>query len=148
MDGRTIGRPFFALLRVHSDPLNWGKTRPATTVGLTLVLPTGNPCSSRCRWHCDWAKWNYGSHVKVKHDKYGPPEASYSHLSKIKVKKGQRIKQGTIVGLVGSTGRSTGPHLHYENEIEGKRVHPLKQDLPYMDPISNAQNAFMAHGTF
>ena len=93
-----------------------------------------------------WAKWNgnYGNHVKVKHDKYGPYETSYSHLSKIKVKKGQRIKQGTIVGLVGSTGRSTGPHLHYEMKIRGKRVHPLKQDLPYMDPISSAQKpAFM-----
>ena len=149
MDGRTIGRPFLRspleYIRITSQ---FGvKRKTGYHGGIDFGAPTGTPVRAVADGIVTWAKWNgnYGNHVKVKHDKYGPYETSYSHLSKIKVKKGQRIKQGTIVGLVGSTGRSTGPHLHYEMKIKGKRVHPLKQDLPYMDPISAAQKpAFMA----
>ena len=49
----------------------------------------------------------------------------YAHLSKIKVRPGQKIKRGDLLGLVGSTGRSTGPHLHYEIIINGRRTNPL-----------------------
>lgn len=50
----------------------------------------------------------------------------YGHLSKIKVKAGQRVKRGDLLGLVGSTGLSTGPHLHYEVQVDGRLVNPLK----------------------
>lgn len=50
----------------------------------------------------------------------------YGHLSKIVVKEGQKIKRGTIIGYTGSTGRSTGPHLHYEILLNGKPVNPLE----------------------
>lgn len=49
----------------------------------------------------------------------------FAHLSKIKVRRGQKIKRGDLLGLVGSTGRSTGPHLHYEIIINGRRTNPL-----------------------
>lgn len=50
----------------------------------------------------------------------------YGHLSKIVVKEGQKIKRGTLIGYTGSTGRSTGPHLHYEVLLNGKPVNPLE----------------------
>jgi len=49
----------------------------------------------------------------------------FAHLSKLKVKRGQKVKRGDLLGLVGSTGRSTGPHLHYEMIINGRRTNPL-----------------------
>ena len=49
----------------------------------------------------------------------------FAHLSKILVKRGQHLKRGDLLGLVGSTGRSTGPHLHYEIIVNGRRKNPL-----------------------
>jgi murein DD-endopeptidase MepM/ murein hydrolase activator NlpD len=48
----------------------------------------------------------------------------YAHTSVIYVKEGQKVKKGEVIAAVGSTGRSTGPHVHYEIEVEGKRVDP------------------------
>jgi len=59
-------------------------------------------------------------------------ETSYAHLSKIKVREGQKINRGDVIGLVGSTGTSTAPHLHYEVSKNGKKVNPQNyyfQDL-------------------
>jgi murein DD-endopeptidase MepM/ murein hydrolase activator NlpD len=53
----------------------------------------------------------------------------YGHLDKIMVKPGQRVKRGDVIGLLGNTGRSTGPHVHYEVKINGVAVNPLKYIL-------------------
>ena len=68
-----------------------------------------------------------GKLVKINHG-YGY-ETRYGHLSKIKVKRGQKVRRGDLIALMGSTGYSTGPHLHYEVLKGGKRVNPLEYIL-------------------
>jgi len=80
-------------------------------------------------------KGGYGNCVIVKHnDKY---TTLYAHLSKFKsgAKKGSYVKQGEIIGYVGSTGYATGPHLHYEFLLYGSQVDPYKQELPPSLPL-------------
>ncbi len=74
----------------------------------------------------DKAKYvkGYGKHVVIKHKK--GYKTLYGHLSKIEVKKGQRVVAGEKIGEIGSTGRSTGPHLHYEIIRYGRRINPSK----------------------
>lgn len=81
------------------------------------VVATADGVVTKASWHT-----NYGKTVIVKHkDNY---ETLYGHLSKLKVKEGQEVKVGDVIGKAGSTGRSTGTHLHYEVIKDGKRVNP------------------------
>ncbi len=65
----------------------------------------------------------FGIHIKIDHG-FGYVTV-YAHLSKLKVKKGQKVKRGEIIGLSGNTGLSAGPHLHYEVHYKGKPVNPI-----------------------
>lgn len=67
--------------------------------------------------------WGYGQSIVINHG-YGY-KTRYAHLSKFNVKQGQKVKRGDLIGLVGSTGKSTGPHLHYEVEVNGEKVNPI-----------------------
>ncbi len=78
---------------------------------------------------------NNGNYVKVRHN--GTYTTQYLHMSKIKpgIRKGVYVKQGDIIGYVGSTGLATGPHVCYRFWKDGKQVDPFKQKLPPGDPI-------------
>ena len=74
-----------------------------------------------------------GNHVKIKHDKTFSTQ--YLHMSKILVRKGQRIRQGQTIGKVGSTGLATGPHVCYRFWKNGKQIDPLSAKLPRSIPM-------------
>ena len=74
------------------------------------------------------AEWfgSYGNYIQIEHG--GEMETRYAHLSGYNVTQGQQIHKGDLIGYVGTTGRSTGPHLHYEVRVAGEAVDPR----PYM----------------
>jgi murein DD-endopeptidase MepM/ murein hydrolase activator NlpD len=74
-----------------------------------------------------------GNYVKIKHD--ATYSTQYLHMTKRKVKVGQRVKQGQVIGTVGSTGLATGPHVCYRFWVHGKQVDPYKQNLPSAEPL-------------
>ena len=86
----------------------------------------GDPVRATADGVVESAGWSggYGKMVEIDH---GNGFATrYGHMSEIEVKVGQKIKIGQDIGRVGSTGRSTGPHLHYETRIDGEAVDPQK----------------------
>ena len=85
----------------------------------TPIFATGDGVVARA----DNTVSGYGNHIVIRHG-YGY-ETLYGHLSKYKCRAGQKVKRGEIIGFVGSTGRSEGPHLHYEVHKNGKVVNPL-----------------------
>lgn len=68
-------------------------------------------------------RWGYGKSIIINHG-FGY-KTRYAHLSAFKVKVGQKVKRGELIGLIGSTGKSTGPHLHYEVVKDGEKVNPI-----------------------
>jgi murein DD-endopeptidase MepM/ murein hydrolase activator NlpD len=80
----------------------------------------------------------YGNMVVIQHN--ASQSTVYAHLSRMNVRKGQTIKQGDNIGAVGSTGMSTGPHLHFEFRINGRHVDPLTlAQQGSAEPISEAK---------
>ncbi len=104
--------------------------------GVDLGAPSGTPVRAVAEGVVEFAgkAGGHGNHVKLAHD--GPYETGYSHLSKILVRQGEHVHQGQLVGLVGSTGLATGPHLHYEFFVHGKYVDPMKVDLPLTQELA------------
>lgn len=111
--------PIYKTLRFH-DGIDF--TAPTGTP----IYATGNGVIMRKKGRMS----GYGIVVKINHG-FGY-ETLYAHCSKIIVKPGQKVKRGEIIGYVGNTGRSTGPHLHYEVIKNGKKINPIHffyQDL-------------------
>lgn len=102
--------------------------------GIDLSRPTGTPIHATADGVVGRADWfsGYGLFVSLEHG--GNIETRYGHMSRLNVAAGQTVKKGDIIGYVGSTGRSTGPHLHYEVRIAGAAVNPV----PYMQGESQA----------
>jgi murein DD-endopeptidase MepM/ murein hydrolase activator NlpD len=108
---------------IRSDPF---LGRPAMHTGLDFRGGIGDPVRATANGKvvsCGWAG-GYGRMVEIDHG--NGLSTRYGHLSEIDVKVGDVVKIGQVVGLVGSTGRSTGPHLHYETRIDGEAVDPQK----------------------
>jgi murein DD-endopeptidase MepM/ murein hydrolase activator NlpD len=108
---------------VRIDPF---LSRPAMHTGLDIRAEVGDPVQVTANGTVTVAGWSggYGKMVEVDH---GNGFATrYGHMSEIDVKVGQQVKTGQSLGKVGTTGRSTGPHLHYETRIDGEAVDPQK----------------------
>ena len=100
--------------------------------GTDFAAPTGTPIMASGNGVIQKAGWcgGGGNCVKIKHN--STYETVYAHMSKFArgIKRGVRVKQGQTIGYVGSTGKSTGPHLHYEVIVNGKKVNSQKLKLP------------------
>lgn len=119
---------------------------------IDYAAPIGTPIRSVGDGTIISAAWSgsYGNMVSVRHN--STYTTNYAHMSKMVVRYGQKVKQGDIIGYVGSTGFSTGPHLHYEMVRNGIKVNPLIEILPpgtaikeenkerFFDSISNWQD--------
>ena len=108
---------------VRSDPF---LGRPAMHTGLDFRAATGDPIRATANGKVVSAAYagGYGRMVEIDHG--NGLATRYGHMSEIHVKVGDSIKIGQVIGAVGSTGRSTGPHLHYETRIDGEAVDPQK----------------------
>jgi murein DD-endopeptidase MepM/ murein hydrolase activator NlpD len=94
--------------------------------GLDFPAPPGTPVFAAHGGRVTWATWReggYGNLVSVAHG--GGVRTMYAHLSAISVRRGARVATGALLGRVGSTGLSTGPHLHFELRLRGAALDPL-----------------------
>jgi murein DD-endopeptidase MepM/ murein hydrolase activator NlpD len=96
--------------------------------GIDMPAPTGTPIRAAADGTVGKADWfgGYGLYVQLEHG--AGLETRYGHMSRIAVAEGQAVHKGDVIGYVGSTGRSTGSHLHYEVRVAGEAVNPV----PYM----------------
>ena len=104
------------------DPKTGGRRMHS---GVDFAGPVGTPLYATADGVVTHAGWlsGYGRLVKIKHE-FGI-ETRYAHMSKIRVKVGQRVSRGERIGDIGASGRVTGPHLHYEVRVGGKAVNPM-----------------------
>lgn len=110
-----------AAFGMRNDPFT---EAPGFHEGIDIAASTGSWVTATGAGVVTFAGWRngYGNVVEVTH--LGGYLTRYAHLSSIRAPAGFKVKRGTIVGLVGSTGRSTGPHCHYEVELNGRRLNP------------------------
>ena len=108
--------------------------------GLDFAAPSGTPVFAAGDGVIEKAGWNgsYGKYIRIRHT--GTYKTAYAHLSRFykNVRIGKRVLQGKIIGYVGTTGRSTGPHLHYEVIKNNIQVNPMRIKLPAGKNISKA----------
>ena len=100
--------------------------------GVDFAAPKGTPIYAGGNGVIEFAGNNggYGKYIRIRHN--NEYKTAYAHLSGFKkgISRGARVNQGEIIGYVGSTGNSTGPHLHYEILFNNKHINPLKLKLP------------------
>ncbi len=100
--------------------------------GVDFAAPTGTPIYAGGNGIVEYVGRNggYGKYIRIRHN--NGYKTAYAHMSNYKkgISKGVRVNQGEVIGYVGSTGNSTGPHLHYEIIYQNKHINPLKLKLP------------------
>ena len=143
-DGRSLKRPFIRMpipyARISSGfgmrkhPV-LGRMRGH--MGIDYAAGTGTPimAAGDARVEFVGRKGGYGNAVILNHG--GGKTTLYGHMSRFaKIRPGQRVAQGTVIGYVGSTGLATGPHLHYEFRVNGVHMNPLRMTLPPPTPLT------------
>lgn len=126
---------------VRSDPF---RGSAAMHAGIDLAGPMGTPVYATADGVVGRSEWNnggYGNLIELNHAQ--GIQTRYGHLSQRLVQAGQRIHRGQLIGLMGSTGRSTGSHLHYEVRIDGRAVNPI----PFMQQPALTVAALQRPGT-
>ena len=107
--------------------------------GLDFAAPSGTPIFAAGDGIIEKAGWNgsYGKYIRIRHT--GTYKTAYAHLSGFhkSIRVGKRVLQGKVIGYVGTTGRSTGPHLHYEVIKNNNQVNPMRIKLPAGKNIPN-----------
>jgi murein DD-endopeptidase MepM/ murein hydrolase activator NlpD len=110
-------------------------------MGVDFAASTGTPIRAAGDGVISFAgrKGSYGNYVSIRHN--GNYATAYAHMSKFArgIRGGKRVRQGQIIGYVGTTGRSTGPHLHYEVMLQGKRINPSALRLPSGQSLKGAE---------
>jgi murein DD-endopeptidase MepM/ murein hydrolase activator NlpD len=120
--------PLHGRLTSYFGRRNLGMGTSAFHRGLDIAAPMGTPIAAARAGTVTYAGWStqgYGNLVKIRHA--GGHETWYAHASRLLVTVGQRVAQGERIALVGSTGISTGPHLHLEIHVGGRAVDPLSE---------------------
>jgi murein DD-endopeptidase MepM/ murein hydrolase activator NlpD len=111
--------------------------------GVDYAAPTGTPIKATADGTITFRGWQngYGNTIEIKH--FNGYTTLYGHMSRFseEMSKGDSISQGDVIGYVGSTGMSNGPHLHYEFRVNGLHVDPLTVDLPRAEPLRGSDLA-------
>jgi murein DD-endopeptidase MepM/ murein hydrolase activator NlpD len=108
--------------------------------GLDIAGPIGTPIYATADGIVGRAQWvrGYGKYIELEHG--NAIQTRYGHLSAMNVASGQRVRKGDVIGFMGSTGRSTGSHLHYEVRIAGEPVNPNS----FLEPVTKVSNPLIA----
>lgn len=147
-DGKSKRRSFLAspmefsrvtsgfAMRMHPIHQTW-----RAHLGVDYAAPAGTPVRSVGDATVEFAGWmnGYGNVVKLAHG--NGRETTYAHLSRIDVRRGQRVEQGQRIGTVGATGWATGPHLHFEFRVNGQHKDPLAIAKSSADAFTIAASA-------
>lgn len=143
-DGRSLRRPFIRMPIPYARLSSGfgGRRHPVLGrfrlhKGVDYAAGTGTPIQAAGDARVEFVgrKGGYGNTVILNHG--GGKTTLYGHMSRFaKLRPGQRVAQGTVIGYVGSTGLATGPHLHYEFRVNGVHMNPLKMTLPPPAPLS------------
>ena len=150
-DGENLRKPFlmaplkfcrissgFSSGRFHPVLKKWRAHK-----GVDYAAPTGAPVMATADGTVEYKGWQkgYGNLIVLKHN--AQYSSAYGHLSRFdgKLQKGRQIKQGDIIGFVGSTGMATGPHLHYELRVNGVQRDPTRIIMPAAQSVSKKHYA-------
>jgi len=123
-------------MRVHPLTGAWKQHK-----GIDFAAPTGTPIRAAADGTIDFIgrRGGYGNFIIVKH--WNPYSTAYGHMSRFAsgMRSGTKVRQGDVIGYVGTTGWSTGPHLHYEFRVHDAQQNPLNMDMPNARPLTTAE---------
>jgi len=144
-DGKSLKRAFLKSpleftrissgfsMRVHPLTGAWKQHK-----GIDFAAPTGTPIRAAADGTIEFVgnRGGYGNFIIVKHWK--PYSTAYGHMSRFAsgIRTGSKVRQGDVIGYVGTTGWSTGPHLHYEFRVNNAQQNPLNIDMPNARPLA------------